>query len=709
MKTILSLLILALLCIHPAGAQANPTAAGPFCLVFIKVYPNGELTIVERLKGFGPELQRPLSKLGRPYASQAPFVEEPFMELVQATADGRPVTPSVQSDQYNNRTVRLTAPDPSRELHEYTLTYKARDRILFQSDVDRLDWDIWGTSPGAGLQVSCAIELPEGATVAKQWSRLGHETTTSRPVTQWINKKGVALFRGEEPLGEREYFVVSVEWNKGIVQSDGSEQKIFVVQSSLWGLFALLLLICGGLWFKYGKDPYPKTSTPLFYPPLGPDGKVLSPAAMAYIHNAAFLPSRGFAGLLLNLAAQKMINLSGAGTRKDPYILQTSNAVLQRVRERAAQQDSSLPGISEGSSRKNRRIWEETLARGCGFDTAERDSLLALFPPDEAETKNADLPAESQNTGNSAGQPEPIRIDGSYSWLMAKTRAAAYMALGRGYRDMWYLRGGMVFAMFMLCYVSVTLVQALIWYFYGGGSIAVTLTVITAVGGLSAACYYSMRFIQRTWVKWQEMGPRNLALAGLYVLLLPIIILYDCILDQSMADFFLYEFMHMWQLVRIPLWLGLMGYLFFLTRSPWEVLITPLKVCGFLTLFFLAGGMTFYTNSFAGSANLAFLGILLLPLFLMPFMKQPAQKAMQVLADIKGLAMYIGAAEAQRLNFINPPERTPEEFHRLMPYAVALGLEKAWGAQFADMFAEMRFHGSSLNMLAEYEHRISGK
>ena len=696
MKTILSLLILALLCIHPAGAQANPTADGPFCLVFIKVHPNGELTIVERLKGFGPELQRPLSKVGRPYASLAPFVEEPFMELVQATADGKPVIPSVQSDQYETRTVRLTAPDTSRELHEYTLTYKARDRILFLSDVDRLDWDIWGTSPGAGLQVSCAIELPEGATVSKQWSRLGHETTTSRPVTQWINKKGAALFRGEEPLGEREHFVVSVEWNKGIVQSDGSEQKIFVVQSSLWGLFALLLLICGGLWFKYGKDPYPKTATPLFYPPLGPDGKVLSPAAMAYIQHAAFLPSRGFAGLLLNLAAQKMIDLNGAGTRKDPYILQTSNAVLQRVREEAAQQDSSLRSISEGSSQKNRRIWEETLERGRGFDAAERDSMLTLFSPEKMESE-------------ATGQPEPIRIDGSYSWLMAETRASAYMALAGKYRDMWYLRGGMVFAMFMLCYVSVTLVQALLWYFYGGGSIAVTLTVITAVGGLSAVCYYSMRFIQRTWVKWQEMGPRNLTLAGLYVLLLPIIILYDCILDQSMADFFLYESMHMWQLVRIPLWLGLMGYLFFLTRSPWEVLITPLKVCGFLMLFFLAGGMTFYANRFAGSANLAFLGILLLPLFLMPFMKQPAQKAMQVLADIKGLAMYIGAAEAQRLNFINPPDRTPEEFHRLMPYAVALGLEKAWGAQFADMFAEMRFRGSSLNMLAEYEHRMKGK
>lgn len=65
---------------------------------------------------------------------------------------------------------------------------------------------------------------------------------------------------------------------------------------------------------------------------------------------------------------------------------------------------------------------------------------------------------------NSAGQPEPIRIDGSYSWVMAETRAAAYMALGREYRDMWYLRGGTVFAIFMLCYVSATLVQTLLWY-----------------------------------------------------------------------------------------------------------------------------------------------------------------------------------------------------------------------------------------------------
>ena len=96
-----------------------------------------------------------------------------------------------------------------------------------------------------------------------------------------------------------------------------------------------------------------------------------------------------------------------------------------------------------------------------------------------------------------------------------------------------------------------------------------------------------------------------------------------------------------------------------------------------------------------------------MPLAFMPIMKQPAKRAMPILADIEGFAMYIGAAEAQRMNFQNPPDRTPEEFHRILPYAVALGLEEAWGAQFSDMFKEMRFT-NSMATFAEYEHRMNG-
>lgn len=319
-RVILLLLWAGLFCLAAAalGAEAAspsaPSPAVPSCFALIQVAPDGELTITERLKGFGPSVERPLSSGAKIYGSMAPFVQESDMELVSVKADGKPVTPSVYvNEQDNNRYVRLAARDTSLPVHEYTLTYKAKERILFLSDVDRLDWDIWGKRFDKGpIWLSCAIALPQGATVSRQWSRLGHETIGHRPVTQWINKDGVAFFRGEEPMADTEHFVVSVEWNKGVVASDGSEKTLSIVKSSLWGLFALLLLLCGGLWFKFGKDPRPRVSIPLFYPPLGPDGKTLSPAAVAYIRDAAMLTSRGFSALLLNLATQKMVEIGRA-------------------------------------------------------------------------------------------------------------------------------------------------------------------------------------------------------------------------------------------------------------------------------------------------------------------------------------------------------------------------------------------------------------
>ena len=208
----------------------------PSCFALIQVAPDGELTIIERLKGFGPSVERPLSSGAKIYGSLAPFVQESDMELVSVTADGKPVTPSMYvKAKDNSRHVRLIAQDKSLSVHEYTLKYKARDRILFLSNVDRLDWDIWGTSRhnSSPLRLSCAIALPKGAIVSKQWSRLGHTTMGHRPVTQWINKDGVAFFRGEEPMMDTEHFVVSVEWNKGVVTSDGSEKTPSTVKLSL--------------------------------------------------------------------------------------------------------------------------------------------------------------------------------------------------------------------------------------------------------------------------------------------------------------------------------------------------------------------------------------------------------------------------------------------------------------------------------------------
>ncbi|MEQ8423900.1 MAG: DUF2207 domain-containing protein, partial [Cyclobacteriaceae bacterium] len=50
--------------------------------------------------------------------------------------------------------------------------------------------------------------------------------------------------------------------------------------------------------------------------------------------------------------------------------------------------------------------------------------------------------------------------------------------------------------------------------------------------------------------------------------------------------------------------------------------------------------------------------------------------------EIEGLIMFMNAAEKDRLNMLNPPEKNPQLFERLLPYAIALGVENAWGKQF---------------------------
>ena len=52
-------------------------------------------------------------------------------------------------------------------------------------------------------------------------------------------------------------------------------------------------------------------------------------------------------------------------------------------------------------------------------------------------------------------------------------------------------------------------------------------------------------------------------------------------------------------------------------------------------------------------------------------------------AKVEGFKLYLGVAEKDRLNFTDAPEKTPELFSKLLPYAVALGVEKQWAKQFA--------------------------
>lgn len=51
-------------------------------------------------------------------------------------------------------------------------------------------------------------------------------------------------------------------------------------------------------------------------------------------------------------------------------------------------------------------------------------------------------------------------------------------------------------------------------------------------------------------------------------------------------------------------------------------------------------------------------------------------------AKVDGFRLYLNTVEKDRLKFTDAPEKTPERFSKMLPYAIALGVEKQWAQQF---------------------------
>lgn len=60
----------------------------------------------------------------------------------------------------------------------------------------------------------------------------------------------------------------------------------------------------------------------------------------------------------------------------------------------------------------------------------------------------------------------------------------------------------------------------------------------------------------------------------------------------------------------------------------------------------------------------------------------PTELGAKTKAELEGFRMYLKTAEENRLNLLTPPERTPELFEKLLPYAIALDVENEWGKKF---------------------------
>ncbi len=113
----------------------------------------------------------------------------------------------------------------------------------------------------------------------------------------------------------------------------------------------------------------------------------------------------------------------------------------------------------------------------------------------------------------------------------------------------------------------------------------------------------------------------------------------------------------------------------------------------YITLFalpFFGGllfGLWFLAQSLSLPATFVLCAILLMDIGFYDLLKAPTRLGRQVMDRIAGFKLYLSVAEQDRMNFHNPPERTPELFEKFLPYALALGIEQAWSEQFAGVLA----------------------
>jgi uncharacterized membrane protein len=112
------------------------------------------------------------------------------------------------------------------------------------------------------------------------------------------------------------------------------------------------------------------------------------------------------------------------------------------------------------------------------------------------------------------------------------------------------------------------------------------------------------------------------------------------------------------------------------------MLFFAVMVGGGLTL-----SLTFITEFIGWEMVVAGLVLIAVNILFRSLLKAPTEVGRRALDEIEGTRLYLSVAEAERLRFHNPPDRTPEHFEAMLPYAVALGVETAWTRQFTEVLA----------------------
>ena len=113
-------------------------------------------------------------------------------------------------------------------------------------------------------------------------------------------------------------------------------------------------------------------------------------------------------------------------------------------------------------------------------------------------------------------------------------------------------------------------------------------------------------------------------------------------------------------------------------RTAYRIVGIAVMVVGDITGMIMESLIAVGSFSIAGIAIIGFS-------FIMPV---KTKKGVLVKEHILGLKRYLSVAEKERLKFHNAPEKKPEHFDKLLPFAMVLGVEKDWAKQFEGIHRE---------------------
>ncbi|MGB5510636.1 MAG: DUF2207 domain-containing protein [Woeseiaceae bacterium] len=83
------------------------------------------------------------------------------------------------------------------------------------------------------------------------------------------------------------------------------------------------------------------------------------------------------------------------------------------------------------------------------------------------------------------------------------------------------------------------------------------------------------------------------------------------------------------------------------------------------------------------------LSVLTIGLFAV-IMRRPTMRGRKLLDEMLGFKDFLEIAEKDELNLRNPPEKTPQLFEAMLPFALALGVDQQWSERFASVLATIR-------------------